>query len=527
VSTTAVARSLAAREYLQERRRRRRPSLFGIYIVIVAAVVFGVLGEHVLASIVGGGLGGHTVTVFGPALLAFAFVGAVRYGLWQGPVSFRVADVCLLLLAPLSIGSLVRPKLGHALTAATLAAAGLGAAIALLSAGGVAALGAPRSVATVVGLGACGALAVAVSWLVEASSTLAHRVARVGPWLIVGAAALFVAAAGRVAATVVMWSGPWGWAMAPLERRAGWPAATGLLVLVALTAVALARRRIEGPRAVTFLERARVRSGITTAAFVLDYRGVALVRRAAAGAGRRPAAGSWIPRPHAPAAAIPWRDVLALVRDRSRAGWAALVAAAAVAETVTHPGRGLPAAVAALGLYGAAALLCEPLRAEVDHPDRGAVLLSRTFAQLLIGHCATPALVLGAVAVGTLGALVGIGVAGPATLALAPTLLVACIAVAVLCAALATRRGGKIGPELLGQILSLDPSSPMVLLAVVWLAPWLLVAVTALTVAMALVGAAAAGHHPVLNITVTATSLLAIVAFVLLRIAARSPAPDS
>jgi hypothetical protein len=527
VSAAAVARSLAARDYLQQRRRRRRPSLFGVYLVIIAAFVFGLLGEHVLAAIVGGGLGAHAVGVFGPALLAFAFVGALRYGLWQGPVSFRVADVCLLLLAPLSIGSLVRPKLGHALTAATVAAAALGAAVALLSAGGVAVLGAPRALATVVGLGACGALAVAVSWLVEASSALARRVSRAGPWLIIAAAALFVAAAGRVAATVVMWSGPWGWATAPLLRRAGWPAATGLLVVVAFIAVAAARRRTAGPGAVTFLERARVRSGITTAAFVLDYRGVALVRRAAAGAGRRPAATTWIPRPRAPAGAIPWRDALATVRDPSRSGWAALVAAAAVAETVTHPGRGLPAVGAALGLYGAAALLCEPLRAEVDHPDRGAVLLSRPFARLLIGHCAVPALVLGVVTAVTLGVLVGIGVAGPATLALAPTLLLAGVAVAVLCAALATRRGGRIGPELLGQILSIDPSSPMVLLAVVWLAPWLLVAAATLTVAIALVGAAAAGHHPALNTTVTATSLLAIVAFVLLRIAVRSPAPDA
>ena len=95
---------------------------------------------------------------------------------------------------------------------------------------------------------------------------------------------------------------------------------------------------------------------------------------------------------------ILWRDALAMIREPARLGWAALFAAAAVVEALTHPGRALPAGVAAVALYFAASLLSEPLRIDVDAPDTGALLLSWPFARLLIAHCALPILALSAIA---------------------------------------------------------------------------------------------------------------------------------
>jgi hypothetical protein len=545
-----AVRAGAVRQYLADHRTRRRPSLFAVYTVLLCAAIFGVLAERTLQAVVGGGLEQRSVVEFGPAALALLLLSAVRFGVWQGPVSFRVPDVILVLLAPLSISALVRTRLDHALVVAVLTGASLGAAVALLATGGVSALGGARAVAVVVGVAALGALAVAASWLVEVSPRVTRGVARAGPLLVAGALAPLVAAAGHVGAVIVAWSGPWGWVTQPFTRQGGWPVATALLLALAAAAVVAARRRVDDARAIVFLERAEVRTGMATAAFVLDYRGVALHRRGAGragagdatgggvagGAGARGGVAGWtdrirgraarllsVPRPRSPRLAIPWRDTLTGLREPARAGAAALVTAGCITEAVTHPGRGLPAAVCAVGLYASAALVCEPLRDEVDHPDRGVVLLSRRFGSLLLSHCVVPFVVLFVSGAVTIAVLWGVGTVGPLTLLAIPTLLVAGAWLAVLGAALATRRGGRIDGDAMGRMAIVDPSSPAFGAAViVVLAPWLLVTGLILTLAVALLGRAVVHHDNVIAAGTDVTALTVIAALVLLRMARRS-----
>ena len=101
-----------------------------------------------------------------------------------------------------------------------------------------------------------------------------------------------------------------------------------------------------------------------------------------------------------------------MTREPARLGWATLFAAAAAVETLTHPGRAVPAGLAAVALYFAASLLCEPLRIDVDAPDTGALLLSWPFARLLLAHCVLPILALCAIAATTIVATVVAGAVG-------------------------------------------------------------------------------------------------------------------
>ncbi|MFZ0976830.1 MAG: hypothetical protein WAN22_31720, partial [Solirubrobacteraceae bacterium] len=131
-------------------------------------------------------------------------------------------------------------------------------------------------------------------------------------------------------------------------------------------------------------------------------------------------------------------------REPSRLGWATLFAAAATVEALTHPGRAIPAGVAAVALYLAAGLLCEPLRLDVDAPDTSVLLLSWPFARVLLAHCAIPALALFTVAATAIVATVAVGAASAGALLLIPTVLAPTVATAVLCAALSARRGGRV-----------------------------------------------------------------------------------
>jgi hypothetical protein len=112
--------------------------------------------------------------------------------------------------------------------------------------------------------------------------------------------------------------------------------------------------------------------------------------------------------------AVVWRDALALLRNRSRMAWAVLLAAAPTYEILSHPGAALPAGVGAAALYFAASLLCEPLRVDIDHPDKSLLLLSWPLARLLVAHCTLPAAGLFTVAPATIVASVLTGVLAPA-----------------------------------------------------------------------------------------------------------------
>jgi hypothetical protein len=276
------------------------------------------------------------------------------------------------------------------------------------------------------------------------------------------------------------------------------------------------------PAPKAFLARAETRSGLTASAFTLDYRTATLTYRSALPA--RVARRARVPRPVRPRSVVLWRDALAMLREPSRLGWAMLLGTAAAVEALTHPGQAPPAAVAVVLLYFAASLLCEPLRVDVDAPDRSALLLSWPFARVLLAHCALPIVILFGLAATT---TVGVVLAGAAALILIPTVLAPVIVTAVLCGALAARTGGRVDEDLLGRLLSLDASNPMgATLVVLWLIPWLIAAVVVIGGAVLILGHAIAHHDAVISAGGLAFGLTAAASAVLAAVARGSKRPD-
>jgi hypothetical protein len=514
-----LERAEAARSFLRAHRRSLRPSAYQVYVTLLFGAITGAFARGALASLIAGGVSVHGVLVLGPGVMVIALLAAARFGTWQGPVSFSAADVGLLLTAPIASEALVRPKLDRALVLGAAVGAVAGALVILVLAGGPAALGVARSLAAVIGIASLSASCVALSWLVQSSRRSSRQIRRASPAVVMGAACL-VAAGALVSRWIGVWSGPWGWSIAALAGGPAWPVGLGLALLSCAALVAWARGRAHVVSIEAFAVRAGTRSALAASAFTLDYRAAALAHRAALPAGGarlvriRPAA--------RPERAIAWRDALALARDPWRVGWATLLAAGATLEALSHPGL-LPAAgLAAAGLYFAAGMLCEPLRVDVDHPDRSAVLLSWPFARVLLGHCALPALVLFTGAAGAIVASVVIGMAGAGALALIPSLLVPVVATAVLAAALASRRGGRVDEDLMIRMLSADPSSPAGVMIVFWLIPWLIATLIVVGGAATVLGHAVAHHRPILDAGAVALAITAAASVALLGAARRT-----
>jgi hypothetical protein len=509
---------------MRAHRRPFRPSAYQVYTTVVCGAIIGVFVRGAIASLVAGGIGIHGLLVVGPAVLLVVVLAAARFGSWQGPVSFSAADLALVLTAPIAGADLVRPKLEHGLVVGALAGAAVGGVAILVVAGGPAALGAARSLGAVVGLVSLSSLCVAVSWLVQSSRRSARGIRRVSPAVVVVAGGLAVGSA-VVFSRLGMWSGPWGWSIAPLAGGTGWPAALGLALVTSAVMVLWALRRAGAASIEMFVVRAGTRSALTASAWTLNYRSAALSYRAAQSA--RFGLRIRLRPPARPRRAVVWRDAIALLRDTSRVGWATLLGAGATVEALTHPGRLLPAGLAAAGLYFAASLLCEPLRVDVDYPDRSATLLSWSFARVLLAHCALPALTLAAITAGTVLVCVAIGVAGPGALVLIPSLVIGVVTTAVLAAALAARRGGRIDEALLIRLLGADPASPATwAMTVLWLAPWLLLTLITLGGAITIVGHAAVDHRSVVSAGVLALAITAAVAGALIGVARRTTRPD-
>ncbi len=518
-------RARAATGFVRARRiRRLRPSLYQVYVTLLLGAMGVALAGGAISSLAGPGLGARALIVWGPGVLALALLAALRFGCSQGPVLFSAADVALLLAAPIALADLVRPKLDQACVAGAIAGLALGGLALLICTGGPAGLGAPRSVCAVLAFASLGVLAIASSWIVQRSRKAALGVLRASPLIVIGAAGLVLAAgAGGLGRTLATWSGPWGWAIAPLSGSAGWPIATGLMLLVAVYAVIRARRMAGAAMREQFLVRAETRAGMTASVVLLDYRAATLTHRAALGAG--PGRGGRVPRPASPRLVVLWRDALALSRDPFRVLWAGVLGAAGTWEVIAHPGRPQAAGLGAGGLYFAASLLCEPLRADVDYPDKSRLLLSWDFGRVLVAHCALPAIVLFAVASGAIVAAVGTGTADTGALALIPTVLAPFAGGATLCAALTARRGGRIDASVLLSSSGGDPSGGGIAL-VAWLASWLLVDLIAFGGPMLLLGAAAAHHRGVIAGAALALAVGGAATAALLAYARRSPTAD-
>ena len=168
--------------------------------------------------------------------------------------------------------------------------------------------------------------------------------------------------------------------------------------------------------------------------------------------------------------AILWRDAASALRAPGRTLTGAAVAAASAGLAVAAAHHAATALLAALGIYLAASTLLEPLRLEVDQPNASQVLLTRPFGRVLLGHIAFPlAVVVPAAAVaGTVVAATGAIGARAGALAI---IAVAVSPAIVACAALSSRRGGRLPMSVLTFGAASDPSGGGAAV-VLWLLAW-------------------------------------------------------
>jgi Family of unknown function (DUF6297) len=335
---------------------------------------------------------------------------------WRGPVVIAQPTADWLLDTPIRRDRLLRPRYRASVLKFILAGAatGLVPAALLLAAGlGGSGLGDSLRLAGVAMLNTgllAGLGAGAAAWAEAHSYSRLRLMTPVGllaATALAGLAAL-TAAFGLPAAiaTVLLWSGPWGWAaQAPVALAGGsatlWPAATLLLGLAAAAAIMLGDRAAADVPAAVLRARAHTLGHMSAAVFNLDARRVTTAYRSATGAYGR--ARLRIRPPLSRQLVIVWRDLTALLRAPSRLAWSAMLALASVglgALAVRAPHADLlPLAGALILGYLAAAGLCEGARLDGDDPRRSAQLPFRydTLAQC---HAIVPCLALAVVAGG-------------------------------------------------------------------------------------------------------------------------------
>jgi Family of unknown function (DUF6297) len=367
------------------------------------------------------------------ALALLVFLVLLRDALWRGPVTVPQATADWLLGTPVSRRRLLRPRFRWASAGALLvgAVAGIVPAAALVALG----LGGPSDSlvlrlagAAMVSMGLLFALATGLGALIERYPA-AGRWVRAATPVAMGAAVLLGGLAAwsgfghlpSAVASVLLWSGPWGWAAQPVIAEVGhavpaslagisdpwWPVALALLTGTALAALACADRAVAGVPAAALRARARTLGAMSAAALSMNTRGVATAYTGAAGTRR---ARFRIPPPRRRELVLLWRDLLALLRSPARLVSAVLLAllAAALAAVAGH---GRPVSLVLVGCalslgYLAAAWLCEGARLDADDPRRSAQLPFR-YESLAWWHAAVPCLVL-LTAVGVPAAVAGI-----------------------------------------------------------------------------------------------------------------------
>jgi uncharacterized protein DUF6297 len=247
---------------------------------------------------------------------------------------------------------------------------------------------------------------------------LGRRVLAAPVWTALAVLALVgLAAAGAavrlpaVVATIILWSGPWGWsAQGPLALAGGsaplWPVALGLLAVAAAGAIVAGDRAAAAVPAAALRARARTLGDMSAAVYNLDARRVAVAYRGATVTSGR--ARFALRPPHRRWLVLPWRDLTALIRAPSRLAWSVLLSLAAVglgALAAHTPSAGLLPLTAALGVgYLAASGLCEGARLDGDDARRSGQL-PFPYRELVWWHAIVPCLVLAVLAGGPAAAL--------------------------------------------------------------------------------------------------------------------------
>jgi Family of unknown function (DUF6297) len=368
---------------------------------------------------------------------------------WRGPVTVSRPTADWLLSTPVSRSRLLRPRYraGAAAAIAAGAAAGL-VPVAMLLAAGLGGAGLGHSLrlaaATIASTALLAGLGAGLAALVEARADGSRRRGRghegrgqqgrghegrgqqgrghqgrghegrggrASARPVLAATVLAVAALMGLAAlsaafrlpsaiaTVLLWSGPWGWsAQGPVALAGGsaplWPVALALLALVAAVAILAGDRAAASVPAAALRARARTMGDMWAAVYNLDARRVSVAYRGAIAASGR--ARFALRPPRRRALVLPWRDATALLRAPSRLAWSAVLALAAVGlgalAARTHGGV-LPLA-ACLGLgYLAASGPCEGARLDGDDPRRSAQL-PFPFRELVWWHAIVPCLLM-------------------------------------------------------------------------------------------------------------------------------------
>ena len=440
------------------------------YMVAITTGILGALLYGTASQALGSVLTPGTVAEWGPAVALVGLVAVARWGTWQGPVVFAAPDVPFLLGAPLRRSVLAARPFARGLAAGAGAAAVV-AGVALVGlAGEGRGIDAARAIGLVAGVALLGVLGVAGAGRVQCSARWARAIGLALPAsLALGAGLVAVASASATGRRVVLWSGPWGWALQPVSgTTAASLLALALLAGVTALAVAAAARGFEHCPTERHAVRAEARSGAMASAWGLDARTARLsLRRAAGPARRRPARGLRAPR-H-PELAIPWRDATSALRAPQRTLGSAALAAGAAAVAIAAADRPAAAAVAALGSYVAASTLLEPLRVEIDRPSASRVLLRRPFGRILLGHVAVPIAVM-AVGAAVAGIVLAVAGALPARGGALAFAAIAIVPTVVLCAALSSRRGGRVPVSVLAMGSTGDPSGGGIVVA--WLLAW-------------------------------------------------------
>jgi hypothetical protein len=368
------------------------------------------------------------------ALALLVFLVLLRDALWRGPVTVPQVTVDWLLDTPVDRGRLLRPRFRVSATLAVVA----GAAVGIMPAAALVALGlgghSTGHVLRLAGVAMAStallfALAAGAAGLIERYPASWHWLRRATPAGLVLAAAFAGLAAWAalghlpgVLAGIVLWSGPWGWAVQGMVALAGgtaplWPVATALLGAAAAVTLASAHHAAAAVPGAVLRARARTIGAMSAAVLSMDTRGVALAYGSAAGPRR---ARLRLRPPRRRELVLFWRDLLALARAPSRVVGAAALALLAVG-LVAVAGHGaqvslvLVASALALG-YLAAAWLCEGARLDAEDTRRSAALPFR-FESLAWWHAAVPCVVLLVVA-GVPAAALAVATGAPRFLAL-------------------------------------------------------------------------------------------------------------
>ncbi|MEU6339417.1 hypothetical protein ABZ883_00460 [Streptomyces sp. NPDC046977] len=408
--------------------RRKKAGQIGytVYCVALLLAVWGGLPSLglFLEKSMGADYSGH-----GPAILAALPAGSCALGLgwllvaawdaqWRGPVVPPRETVDWLLAQPVDAGRVLRPWFWGA--AAISGGAGL-----LVSAIGTIALGLTVGVGLPAAFGWCLLGGVGLPLLATALATAVEGNERVARWArlatpYVGMAVLALAAQTVMAVNghrlpglerVELWSGPWGWAglaaLAPTPAALPGGQVAGVLLAVVVAGALIAAHRYAGSLALSAVRRrSRTATGVMAALRTVEFR---TARQVVAGVTGGSRSARWrLPAPRWAQLAVPWRDMLALLRAPGRLGRALVLGTLAVLGAVlaasAHGGTGVTAALAALVFgYWSLTQLMEPARLETDDTRR-ASWAPYPYRDLMLRHTAVP------VALGLVGTLVAAGV---------------------------------------------------------------------------------------------------------------------